>query len=95
MLWKNTQNELIKITSKIRSYIGIGALTVLILLVIFAMQADGKTYIGFVTSTFEQTLTFNGNILNGNLIAFIIMQMLIVHVPLLIVLVQGICFQEN
>jgi len=89
MLWKNTQNELIKITSKIRSYIGIGALTVLILLVIFAMQADGKTYIGFVTSTFEQTLTFNGNILNGNLIAFIIMQMLIVHVPLLIVLVTG------
>ena len=52
MLWKNTQNELIKITSKIRSYIGIGALTVLILLVIFAMQADGKTYIGFVTSNF-------------------------------------------
>lgn len=89
MLWKNTYNELIKIASKIRSYIGIGALTILVLIVIFAMKADGKTYLSFVTGSFEQTLSFNGNILNGNLIAFIIMQMLIVHVPLLIALVTG------
>ncbi len=89
MLWKNTYNELLKIASKIRSYIGIGALTILVLIVIFAMKADGKTYLGFVTGSFEQTLSFNGNILNGNLIAFIIMQMLIVHVPLLIALVTG------
>jgi len=89
MLWKNTINELLKIATKIRSYIGIGALTLLILIVLFAMIADGKSYIGFVTASFEQTLSFNGNILNGNLIAFIIMQMLIVHVPLLIALVTG------
>jgi ABC-2 type transport system permease protein len=53
------------------------------------MKADGKSYIGFVTASFEQTLSFNGKILNGYLIAFIIMQMLIVHVPLLIALVTG------
>jgi ABC-2 type transport system permease protein len=89
MLLKNTYNELLKIATKIRSYIGIGALTLLILIVIFAMKADGKSYIGFVTASFEQTLSFNGKILNGYLIAFIIMQMLIVHVPLLIALVTG------
>jgi ABC-2 type transport system permease protein len=42
-----------------------------------------------VTASFEQTLSFNGNILNGNLIAFIILQMLIVHIPLLVSLVTG------
>lgn len=89
MLWKNTINELLKIATKIRSYIGIGVLTLLILIVLFAMKADGKSYVGFVTASFEQTLSFNGKILNGNLIAFIIMQMLIVHVPLLISLVTG------
>ena len=89
MLWKNTLNELTKIAFKIRSYIGIAALTVLILIVLFAMKADGKSYIGFVTASFERTLSFNGKILNGNLVAFIIMQMLIVHVPLLISLVTG------
>jgi ABC-2 type transport system permease protein len=89
MLRKNTYNELLKIATKIRSYIGIGALTLLILIVLFAMKADGKSYVGFVTTSFEQTLSFNGKILNGNLIAFIILQMLIVHVPLLIALVTG------
>jgi ABC-2 type transport system permease protein len=89
MLLKNTYNEFIKILAKPRSYLGIGALTLLIGIILFAMKADGSSFISFVTSSFEQTLSFNGNILNGNLIAFIILQMLIVHIPLLVALVTG------
>lgn len=89
MLLKNTWNEFIKILSKPRSYLGVGALTLLIAIIIFAMKADGKSIISFVTASFEQTLSFNGHILNGYLIAFIILQMLIVHVPLLVALVTG------
>ncbi len=89
MLLKNTYNEFIKIIAKPRSYIGLAALTALIFIILFAMKADGTSYISFVTSSFEQSLSFNGNILNGNLIAFIILQMLIVHIPLLIALVTG------
>lgn len=89
MLLKNTYNEFIKIIAKPRSYIGLAVLTALILVILFAMKADGSSYISFVTSSFEQTLSFNGNILNGNLIAFIILQMLIVHIPLLVALVTG------
>jgi ABC-2 type transport system permease protein len=89
MLLKNTYNEFVKILAKPRSYLGIGALTLLIGIILFAMKADGSSFISFVTSSFEQTLSFNGNILNGNLIAFIILQMLIVHIPLLVALVTG------
>ena len=89
MLLKNTYNEFIKILAKPRSYLGIGALTLLIGIILFAMKADGSSFISFVTSSFEQTLSFNGNILNGNLIGFIILQMLIVHIPLLVALVTG------
>jgi ABC-2 type transport system permease protein len=89
MLLKNIYNEFIKILAKPRSYIGIGALTLLICIILFAMKADGSSFISFVTSSFEQTLSFNGTILNGNLIAFIILQMLIVHIPLLVALVTG------
>ncbi len=89
MLLKNTYNEFIKIIAKPRSYIGLGVLTALILVILFAMKADGSSYISFVTASFDQTLSFNGNILNGNLIAFIILQMLIVHIPLLVALVTG------
>ena len=89
MLFKNTTNEFIKIVSKPRSYLGLGALTLLIGLIIFAMKADGESMVSFVTSSFEQTLSFNGKLVNGNLIAFIILQMLVVHIPLLIALVTG------
>ncbi|MBU3660421.1 MAG: hypothetical protein FGM14_11150 [Flavobacteriales bacterium] len=89
MLLKNTYNEFVKILAKPRSYLGIGALTLLIGVILFAMKADGSSFISFVTASFEQTLSFNGNILNGNLIAFIILQMLIIHIPLLVALVTG------
>lgn len=89
MFWESTYNEFIKIAAKPRSYIGIGAITLIVVIILFAMKADGLSFISFVTQPFEQSLSFEGNILNGNLIAFIILQMLIVHVPLLIALVTG------
>lgn len=89
MLLKNTYNEFIKILAKPRSYLGIGALTLLVSIIIFAMKIDGKSIISFVTASFENSISFNGHVLNGNLIAFIILQMLIVHVPLLVALVTG------
>jgi ABC-2 type transport system permease protein len=89
MFWKSTYNELIKIAAKPRSYIGIGAITLIVGIVLFAMRIDGAEFISYFTRPFEQSLSFEGKILNGNLIAFLILQLLIIHVPLLIALVTG------
>ena len=89
MFWNSTYNEFIKIAAKPRSYISLGAITVLIGVILFAMKTDGMSYISFITSSFEQTLSFEGNVLNGYLMAFIILQMLIVQIPLLVALVTG------
>jgi ABC-2 type transport system permease protein len=89
MFWKSTYNEFIKIAAKPRSYIGIAAITLIVGIILFAMRLDGMMYISFITAPFEQSLSFEGNILNGNLIAFIILQMLIIHIPLLIAFVTG------
>jgi len=89
MFRKNFYNECIKIIAKPRSYIGIGAITLIAVVILLAMRIDGQSFISFITRPFEQSLVFEGNILNGNLIAFLILQMLIVHVPLLIALVTG------
>jgi ABC-2 type transport system permease protein len=86
---KSIYNEVIKIALKPRSYLGIAAITVLVGVILFALKSDGMSIISFVTSSFEQTLSFEGNVLNGNLVAFIILQMLIVQIPLLIALVTG------
>ena len=89
MFWKSTYNELIKIAYKPRSYIGIGGIILIISIILFAMKLDGMFYISFITGQFEQSVSFEGNILNGNLMGFIILQMLIIHVPLLIAFVTG------
>ncbi len=89
MLFKSTYNELLKIAYKPRSYIGLGGIVLIIAIILFAMKVDGMLYISLITGQFEQSLLFEGNILNGNLIAFIIIQMLIIHVPLLIAFVTG------
>lgn len=89
MLLKSTRNEFIKIAAKPRSYLGLAAITVLVGVILFALKADGMSFISFVTASFEQTLTFGGNILNGNLVAFIVLQMLVIHIPLLVALVTG------
>jgi ABC-2 type transport system permease protein len=89
MIWKSTYNEFIKIAAKPRSYIGIGAITLIVGIILIAMKLDGMMYISFITGPFEQSLSFEGNILNGNLMAFIVLQMLIIHVPLLIAFVTG------
>lgn len=89
MFWKSTYNELIKIASKPRSYIGFGAITLLVGIIIFAMKADGMSFISFAIKPFEQSLSFEGNIINGNLVTYLILQTLIIHVPLLIAFVTG------
>jgi ABC-2 type transport system permease protein len=89
MFWKSTYNEFIKIAAKPRSYIGLAAITALVSVILFAMKVDGLAYISFITASFEQTLSFEGNVLNGNLMAFIILQTLIIQIPLLVALVTG------
>jgi ABC-2 type transport system permease protein len=89
MLLKNTYNELIKIAAKPRTYISFIAITVLVGIILFAMKVDGPSYMSFITASFEQTLAFEGTIMNGHLMAFIILQMLIVQIPLLVALVTG------
>jgi ABC-2 type transport system permease protein len=69
--------------------LGLAAITGLVGIILFALKADGLSMISFVTASFEQTLRFEGNLLNGNLVAFIVLQMLIIHIPLLVALVTG------
>lgn len=89
MLLKLTLLELKKIAARPRSYIGFIAIALIAGLIQFAMHADGENYIRFITQSAEQSFFFEGKILNGNLICFIILQMLIIQVPLLVALVTG------
>ena len=89
-MWRNSvYNELIKITARPRSFLGVAAITLIIVLIEVAMKMDGLSYIQFITAPIEQNLMIEGNILNGNLMTFIILQMLLIHIPLLVAFITG------
>ena len=71
--------ELFKIAARPRSYIGLLAITIIVLLIQMAMLADGKGFMSFIFSSFAQTFDIQGKILNGNLVAFIVLQMLVMQ----------------
>ncbi len=89
MLRKAFFLELYKIAARPRSYIGFTAIIVIALLVQVAMYIDGSSYLEFLMQPLEQSFVFEGHVLNGNLVALLLLQMLVVHVPLLVALVNG------
>ncbi len=81
--------ELFKIFNRRRSYIGFIAVLALILLVSATFYYEGTELFGFITQNLETTFIFQGNIVNGNLLAYIVLKSLWVHFPILIALVIG------
>lgn len=83
------QIELFKIFRKPRTYIAFAAITAIVGLIQLGFYVDGETYIKFGMQALSDSFNVEGKILNGYLLAYIILQTLLVHVPLLIALVAG------
>lgn len=83
------QIELFKIFKRPRTYISFGAVGMLVLIIQFGLKSDGKEYLDFMLRDLSVTFDIEGNILNGYLVCYIILQLLLVHVPLLVTLISG------
>ncbi len=83
------KNELVKTIRRPRSYIGFAVISFICMMLQGAFYQDGKELLTMVTGQFENLFNVQGNILNGNLICFIVLQTLIVQMPLLVAFVTG------
>lgn len=81
--------ELYKIFRRPRTYIAFAAITALIVIIQFGLKVDGQTYVDFMLNDLGSTLEIDGKILNGYLVCYIMLQLLLVHVPLLIALIAA------
>lgn len=88
-MWTLTQIELYKIFHRPRTYIAFVAIAALIGLIQFGLKMDGKSYISFLMQDVSATMEVEGNVLNGYLVCYIMLQLLLVHVPLLVALVAA------
>ena len=81
--------ELYKIFKRPRTYISFIAITALIAIIQIGLKVDGREYINFVLGDLSNTLQINGTLCNGYFVCYCILQLLLVHVPLLIALIAA------
>lgn len=83
-MWTLFQIEVYKIFRRPRTYIAFAAITGLIGIIQFGLKLDGDQYVEFMMRDITSSITIEGNILNGYQVCYIVLQVLLVHVPLLI-----------
>lgn len=88
-MWTLIQIELYKIFRRPRTYIAFVAIAALITIIQFGLKLDGKSYADFLMKDIGGTMEIDGNIINGYLICYIMLQLLLVHVPLLVALISA------
>jgi len=89
-MWELLKIELFKIFRKPRTFISFGAIAAIILIIQLGLKFDGKSYLelmmGDISDSFEIPYDM---VLNGYFIAFVILNAILIHVPLLVALVAG------
>lgn len=82
--------ELFKIFKRPRTFIAFGVITVIILLVQIAMKFGGGEYVGLVMSGLSGAFDAPvDQVLNGYFVCFMILNILLIHVPILVALIAG------
>lgn len=81
--------ELYKIFRKPRTYIAFGTITAIAVLIEGALLANGQEFLDFFMQGATEQFDIRGNLLNGYLVTYVILGLLLVHVPLLVALVAG------
>jgi len=83
--------EIFKIFKRPRTYIAFAVITLIILLIQIALKFGGEEYVGLMLSgmgdSFEKIPS--EKILNGYFVCFVILNLLLIHVPILVALVSG------
>ncbi len=89
-MWNLLQFELFKTFKKPRTYIAFGAIAAIVFLIQLALLVNGKEYVQFILSSVDDTLVIPyEKITNGYWICFAILNLLLIHVPILVALVAG------
>lgn len=82
--------EIYKIFKRQRTYIAFAVIGFIILLIQVALKFGGKEYVGLMMSGVNESFEVPTNqILNGYLVCFIILNLLLIHVPILVALIAG------
>lgn len=89
MIWRLYINECIKTFSKWRTYIGFGAIALVVPLVMWGFSVGGSNMQRNILRELEDDFLMTGNLANGMWASYTLMFALFVHIPFLITLGAG------
>ncbi|MFW5656124.1 MAG: ABC transporter permease [Bacteroidota bacterium] len=81
--------ELFKIFTRPRTYIGFAAIVIIVLSIQTGFYFEGEELLSFVLDSLKDRFIFQGTLLNSYTIAYVILNTLWIHVPILVALVTG------
>ncbi|PJE45814.1 MAG: ABC transporter permease [Sediminibacterium sp.] len=79
--------EIYKIFKQSKTYYALGALFSIELLILFSAYYQGTTIIDLLLENLKQKFYFEGTLLNGNLLIYLILNTLWFHLPLILMIV--------
>jgi len=88
-MFKILKIELFKILQRPRTYIGFGAIIFIVLAFEVSMYFQGKAIVSFILENLEKSFRMEGSIINANLVTYILLNSIMIHIPILICLVSG------
>jgi len=81
--------EIYKVFIRRRSYIAFVAVFLVIIVLLLALNYEGEEILGLITTSLQDSFSFQGSLINGNLFAHVVLRSLWVHIPILLILVTG------
>src|SRR6185295_12140889 len=89
-MYRLLQIEVYKIFKRPRTYIAFAVIAFIILLIQMALKFGGKEYVGMMMSGINGSFEVpTHEILNGYLVCYVVLNLLLIHVPILVALVAG------
>jgi len=81
--------ELYKIFTKPRTYIGFGAVFLIVIAIQLGFYYEGEDLLDFVIQNLKESFIFEGKLINAYTVSYVVLNTLWIHVPILIALVAG------
>ena len=89
-MWNLLQIELFKIFRKPRTYLAFAIIAAFIFLIQVGLLVNGKDWMKFMMGSLDETMNIDYNkLVNGYAVCFFVLNLLLVHVPILVALVAG------
>lgn len=81
--------EILKFTKQSKTYYALGAIFLIEVLILMTAYYQGSTILDLLLDSLKQSFYFEGSLLNGNLIMYIVLNALWFNVPLIIMIIAA------